>query len=258
MHLSKTKINLFRRCPYAFYCRYILNLKIPPASAMFLGRCFDDAINFNYIHKIEKGKDEKVSAVKDYFNDSFKAGKDEVQFEPDEKPAELKDKGILTTDCFHRNICTKVKPKQVQIADEITFKNVKYTMKVVVDLLTQSGIIVDNKYTGKTWVEGKEHGELDPVIYSIWYQQKFGKPAEGFRFDIGIGTKTPKTDQREVFVTAENIAGFLKYLAVINDEIEHSMVRGLFLPRTDNFLCSKRRCGYHLKCSQEWKHTIKD
>lgn len=258
MHLSKTSISMFRRCPFSWYCRYILNLKIPPSSAMFVGTCLDKTLNYNYNHKIITGKDEKISSVKDFFNDSFKQGKAEVNFGKDEKLDDIKQNGLNVTNIFHKNICKTVKPKQVQIFDEIIFKNVKYSLKVVVDLLTQSDIIIDNKYTAKTWAIGKEFGELDPVIYTLWYKHKYGDKPTKFRFDIGISTKTPKTDQRYVEITDTNIAGFLKYLATVNDEIEHSMARGIFLPRTDNFLCSKKRCGYWKKCSQEWKHIIKD
>ena len=119
-HLSKTQINMFRRCPYQYYCRYVLDMKLPPTSSLFMGKCFDKSINFNYAHKIEKGKDENVSAVKDYFNDTFKAEQEEVYFDPEEKPEELKSKGIKTTAVFHKEVCKKVEPKEVQIDDPIT------------------------------------------------------------------------------------------------------------------------------------------
>ena len=232
---------------------------MPPASAMLMGKSMDVAVNFNYEHKIKTGKDEKVSAVKDCFNDTFKEGIEETVFDEGQDANALKDKGILTTAVFHKEICKKVKPAAVQIAEEISFKNVDYTLKVIVDLLTADEVIVDNKYTGRTWPEGKEFGELDPVIYSLWYKQKYGKNSGGgFRFDIGIGNKIPKTDQRTVIVTDDNIAGFLKYLAAIYDDIEHSKRRGIFLPRTDNFLCSRRKCGYYKKCEAEFKIRIKD
>jgi hypothetical protein len=225
---------------------------------MFVGRCFDNTINFNYNHKIKNGVDEKSSVVKDFFNETFKSGKEEVQFEKEEKPDVLKDTGIKTTECFHKEICSKVKPKNVQVEDEVFFENVNYSIKVIVDLVVEGDILVDNKYTAKTWAQGKEDGELDPVIYTLWYENKYKINKSSFRFDIGISTMTPKTDQRFVSITPENKKGFLKYLAYIHDSIMYDTNRGIFLPRTDHFLCSKKLCGYWEKCSNFWGHRIKD
>ena len=258
MHLSKSQINLYRRCPFAYQCSYVDGIKNPPSSVMFVGSCFDKALNFNYEHKIIKGKDEKVSAVKDFFNDSFKEGKEQVDFKAEDKPEDIKDNGILTTAVFHKEVCKTVQPEAVQVMDDLVFDNVDYTLRVIVDLIEKDGTVVDNKFTRKTWQAGKEVGELDPVIYSLWYGHKKKVKNTRFRFDIGVGLKTPKTDRRMVIVTEEQKEGFLKYLAVINDCIMKDRERGLFAPNTSNFLCTKRHCGYWQICERTWNHKIKD
>jgi hypothetical protein len=224
---------------------------------MTVGRCFDEAMNLNYSHKIKTGKDEKVSVVKDFFNDTFKLEAEAAQFEPDEKPDELKDSGIKTTGVFHKKICPRVKPKEVQVRDYVQFSNVNYELAVVVDLVAEGDIVIDNKYAGKTWAQGHEVTLLDPVIYSLWHRQRRHNRCK-FRFDIAINTKTPKTDQRALEIHDEQIFGFLKFMATVHDSIEADTKRGLFYPRTDHFLCSKRKCGYWQKCQQEWGHKIKE
>lgn len=258
MHLSKSKIGLYQRCAFAYYCRYIEGLKIPPTSAMFCGRCFDTAVNYNYLNKIVSGKDENVSAVKDVLNDEFKKGSEEVMFKEGEKPDALKDGAIDTVGVFHKEICAKVKPKDVQIRDEIKFANVPYSLVVVLDLIDSEETIIDNKLARKTWSAGKEIQMLDPIIYTMWYEWKHGKPPKGFRFDIGVALKKPKTEQRTVTISDTYKRSFARYLATVYDSIMHDTARGVFLPRTDNMLCSRKFCGFWKECEAYWHHTIKE
>ena len=256
-HLSKTQIGMFLRCPYAYYCRYVLGIKKPPSSSILMGKSFDTAVNLDYTNKIKTGRNEKASVIKDCFADSFDKDKGNTAFEAGEQPEALKDLGVKTIEVFQKEIGSAVKPTAVQVEDEITFENVDYTVKVVVDAVEAGDIVIDNKYSGKSWAEGKEFKELDPVIYALWFLNKNKRSPRCFRFDIGIGTQKPKTQQIARVVTEAEMNGFLKVLAVVNDSIQTAKERGTFYPRTDNFLCSKKYCGYHELCSKEFGHKIK-
>lgn len=256
-HLSESQIGMYRRCSFAWSCRYVRNLKIPPSSPLLLGSSFDTAINLNYNHKIAKGKDEKVSVCQDCFAEEFDNGKGNVLWEESEKPEELKDTGVKTVEAFHKEICVSVEPKAVQIRDKILFENVDYCLSVVIDLVDVNGIVIDNKYTKKSWGAGKEFQELDPLVYSVW-KTKGNTEESKFRFDIGIATKTPKTQQIPRTISFDEKMGFLKYVAYINDNIERDTERGVFLPNPTNMMCSKRYCGFWKICEEEWNIKIKD
>jgi hypothetical protein len=256
-HLSKSQLGLYLRCPYAYYCRYCLGIKKPPSASILMGKSFDIAINLDYNNKIKTGHNEKASVIKDCFAEAFDTDKGNTAFEPDEQPDKMKDAGVKTIEVFQQEIGLIIKPTEVQIQDDITFENVDYTLRVVVDAVESDSIVIDNKYSGKSWSEGKEFKMLDPVIYSLWFLQKKKRAARCFRFDIGVGTAKPKTQQLARTVSDVEMTGFLKLLAVVNDSIKHDTERGVFYPRTDNFLCSKKYCGYHDLCSKEYGHTIK-
>jgi hypothetical protein len=255
-HLSKTQISMYLKCPFSYYCRYVMGIKKPPSASILMGKSFDTAVNLDYNNKIKTGRNEKASVVKDCFAEAFDADKGNTAFLADEKPEKLKDLGVKTIEVFQKEIGFAVKPTEVQVEDEITFENVDYTLKVVVDAIESNAVVIDNKYSGKSWSEGKEFKQLDPVIYSLWFLQRKKRPAAGFRFDIGIGTMTPKTQQIAFTVTDAEMTGFLKLLAAVNDSIESDKKRGVFYPRTDSFLCSRKFCGYCDMCSQEFGHII--
>jgi len=257
-HLSKTQIGMYQRCPYAYFCRYVEGLKLPPSSSILVGKSFDEAINLEYNTKIDKKKGQKVSVIQDCFADTFDREKDNIVFAENEKPEELKDLGVKCVANFHKEVCPQVNPVMVQKKDELKFENVDYTFMVVVDVVDDKDIVIDNKTTKRSWAEGREFQELDPIAYSLWYELSQGKQENKFRFDIGVLTKTPKVQQIERKVSKEEKKGFLKYIAYIYDSIQYDLKRGMFLPRQDSFLCSKKWCGYYQKCEKEWGIKIKE
>lgn len=256
-HLSKTKLSMYLRCPFQYYCRYIQGLKKPPSSAILMGKCFDTALNYDYGQKISTGVNEPSSVVKDCFAHTFESERGDTIFEKDENPDTMKDIGVKTVEHFQKNVASKVQPHNIQISDTLEFDNVDYALMVVVDLVTNDGIVVDNKFASRKWSEGNEMKQLDPVIYSLWYEIRNNKPEKTFRFDIGIGTKIPGHQQVERKINAEEKTGFLKLLACVNDNIQYDTERGIFYPRVDNMLCSRKYCGYWEICEREWKHKIK-
>lgn len=257
-HLSKTQIGMYQRCPFSWSLRYVEGIKMPPSSSIVLGSSLDAAINLNYEGKIKSGKDEAESVITDCFAEKFDREKGNAVFEESEKPDELKDAGVNTVREFHKTICPMVEPAEVQTKDSIKFDNVPYELAVIVDTVDKNGVVIDNKLAKKSWPAGKEYQELDPVIYSLWYEVNKGKEEQKFRFDIGVMNKTPKCQQIERKVTVEEKQGFLKLLAYTYDSIQHDLKRGVFLPRTDHFLCSRKCCGYHKICEKFWGHRIKD
>ena len=249
---------MYRRCPYQYFCRYIKGLKIPPGSAFVVGQAFDSAINLEYKTKIEKDKGQKSSVIQDCFAEMFDKQKHNAIWQQDEKPEKIKDLGINCTKHFHQKVCPTVQPAKVQERSSLTFENVDYDFLVVVDLITKDGLIVDNKSAKRSWTDTRYLSELDPVCYSLLYELTQGKKEKGFRFDIGVYTKSPKIQQFERIVSKEEKEGFLKMISYVHDSIESDIKRGMMLPITDHFLCSKKWCGYWQICEKEWGHKIKE
>ncbi len=246
--LSPTQIGMYTRCPFQYYCRYKCRIKKPPGAALTFGSSFGRGIDENYKHKEKERKDLPVKQVEEVFSAEWDKGKGNTLFLPDEKPGELKDLGIKCIDIFHKEICSRVQPKEgsVQKKIVISFENVDYDILGYQDLEDENGFIVDNKTASKAWPEDRPQKELQPVIYTLPQPGK-----SKFRFDTAIKTKVPQTQQLEIIVTPEQKQGILKYIAYIKDAIDNR----IFLPRRDHNLCSHRWCGYADLCEKEfgWK-----
>lgn len=253
--ISKSQINSYTRCPFAYYCRYVLGKKIPPMASLTLGKCFDHAINVDYTAKKQSGKDEPISVITDAFVTLFDEEKHNTVFLEDEKPDELKDKTIPAIKLFHSTICPQVEPAEVQLESSIQFQNVDYSLKVVVDCIDKKGVIIDNKLTKRSFTD--VDSMFDAPVYSLWYFCKYGVLPAGFAYDVAITTKQPQATRVMVEVTNDIVESALKKVALVKDSIDHDDKRGAFFPNTRNFLCSRRHCGYWELCEKEYKHKIK-
>jgi len=255
MHISKSQINSYLRCPFAYHCRYNLGMKIAPSSAMTLGRCFDHCINVDYTEKIKTGHDEPVSVVTDAFASAFDIEKKETAFEADENPEKLKDSSIPAIKKFHAEVCSLVTPASVQLEDEVTFGNVDWSLKVIVDCIDTDGVIIDNKFKRRGM--GDVGGLLDAPIYSAWYYAKYKSLPRAFSYDVAVCTKEPKAERVTVPVDESMVTGALIKIGMIKDSIMHDTERGAFFPNTTSFSCSRRGCGFAQECERQWKHIIK-
>lgn len=254
-HISKTQIGSYLRCPFAYHCRYILGIKIPPSSAITLGKCFDFAVNVDYENKIKTGKDEPMSVVADAFATTFDTEKGNTIFAQDEKPEQLKDNSIPAVKKFYKEICTKVMPAQVQVKDSIEFVNTDYSLDVVVDCIEHDGTIIDNKFKRRS---SDMSSSLDAPLYIAWYRLKYNKSPKQFSYDIAVATKEPKVERVVINQQTVDTESVLRKIAAIKDSIEHDTARGCFFPNTSAMTCSRRHCGYWNICEEAWKHTIRE
>lgn len=247
-HLSPTKIDMYSRCPFQYYCRYEQRLRKPPGAALTFGRSFGEGIDENYRHKAKQRVDLPVKKVEEIFSAEWNKGKSHTLFLPDEKPAKLKDLGIKCIDKFHKEVCSKVQPvpDSVQKKIIISFPNVDYDLLGFQDLEDEKGFTVDNKTANKSWPEDRPQKEIQPMIYTLPQPGK-----SKFRYDIAVKTTFPQIQQIEMIITPEQKQGILKYIAHIKDAIDSQV----FLPRRDHYMCSHRWCGYAELCEKEfgWK-----
>ena len=144
-HLSVTQIKMYLRCPLQYKFRYIDSLKIPPVSAITLGKSIHSALEANYSQKINTKQDLPVIQIADLFSDFWEEEAKETLFEADERAGEVKDEGIGLINVYHEQISPNIQPKIVEKEFELSFENVSYTLKGKLDLVDSQDIIIDHK-----------------------------------------------------------------------------------------------------------------
>jgi len=248
-HLSISQINTYLRCPLQYYWRYVEGLKIPPASAVIFGLATHAALEHNYRHKKETGEDRPVEEVQEVFAQEFDRLAPQAQWEEGEKPGEVKDEGIKTTELYMREVAPETYPALVEEPFEIQFENVEYTLKGVVDIIQYDGTIVDTKTSKRSPSAEQLDKDLQLTAYSLGYRIITGRPENGLRMDYIVRTKSPKI----VTLTAEprtekEVDRLLKLLGYVARAIRDK----LFYPQPHNFMCTPTGCGYWLICQERW------
>lgn len=249
-HLSSTSLKMFLRCPYQFFCRYALGLKMQPGSALTLGKSVDIGLKMNYEQKIESHEDLPEEDILGIYSSEFDSLESGTEWEANEDKGAIKDTGIGCLKAFRKEVCPSVQPREVDIKKKVKFEEIDVELLGYFDLLDQEGI-VDNKTAGRKWAEDQPKKEMQSLIYPFLVDP-FGEMEKVMiRYDIAVKTKKPYTQQLRLEIKKEQRAGFLKYLAGIIEQIKWCFEKGIWLPRRDNFLCSYKRCGFAEMCEKE-------
>jgi len=242
-HISITQIKMYLRCPLQYKFRYIDGLKIPPVSAITLGRSIHSTLEINYSQKIKTKEDLSAAQVTDLFSDFWEQDVKETVFEDDEKPGQIKDEGVGLISVYHKEISPTIQPKVVEKEFELSFQNVDYTLKGKLDLVDSQDIIIDHKTTKRSMQEENVNTDLQLTCYSLAYRYVLGQQEKALRFDVMVRNKKPKIQQIATQRTQEDIDRFLKLLAYVSKAIKSC----IFYPN-ENYFCGV--CGYKEMCKR--------
>lgn len=242
-HLSVTQLRMYLRCPLQYKFRYVDGLKIPPTSALCLGRSVHGALEDNYTQKLVTRQDLSITHLTDIFSDNWEQQAQEILFEEDEKPGKIKDQGIGMLRVYHHEVAPKVYPVYVEHGFELPIPGTDRTLKGYIDLVDEDGVIVDHKTTKRAMQERTVATDLQLTAYAFAYRGLEGRDEAGLRFDVMVRTKNPKIQQLRATRTQQDIDRFLQLLRQVNRAIE----TGLFYPN-ENFMCPS--CGYRDMCAK--------
>jgi len=235
------------RCPAQWMFRYIKNLKQPPSSAMVAGTSYHKGLEVNYGQKIESKKDLKESEVLDAVSTEFDSKIVEVE-EPKKVKSSVKDETISISKHYHETIAGTIQPKEVEKKIEVTFGNVDYNLIGYVDLITDNGLVIENKTTART----PSSISVDHLIQGSIYAMSEG--VNQVRYDYAVKLKTPKVVTLTEQITEEQKAFTLTLLG----EVDRAIQNEVFYPNRSNFMCSRKGCGYYRECEKKYGGRVRD
>lgn len=242
-HISVTQIKMYLRCPLQYKFRYMDGLKIPPVSAITLGKSIHSTLETNYSQKIQSKEDLPNEQMTSLFSDLWESQAKGTEFEKDEKPGKIKDEGINIIHLYHEQVSPTIIPKYVEKDFELSFDNVDYTLKGVIDLVDDQEVLIDHKTTKRSMCQEDVMADLQLTCYALAYRLIFGAQEKELRFDVMVRNKMPKIQKIATSRTQEDINRFLKILAYVSRAIRS----GIFYPNK-NFMCSA--CGYSGLCAK--------
>lgn len=253
-HLSMSQMNMFLRCPYQYYCRYIQGFRVPPRSALTLGASFHKSIAMNYRQKYQSKVDLPLGDVLDAFSTVFDDMSKETEWQKGEDSGQVKDTGIQTLSLYQPAIAREVHPIEVEQRFSMTFKNRDYSFVGVVDLVDETPKIIETKTTSKTPSEAKVEHKLQTVAYSAGHRARTKQKEEGVRIDYAVVKKEPGIVSYPVVVEQSDIEYFLKLM----DSVARGIENEIWIPNRMQILCSRRWCGFWNECEKANGGRVRD
>lgn len=261
LRLSHSKIDMYLRCGRQFAYRYLENLKVPPSAAMKRSTVGHGVIEANYRAKALGGVDLPVDDLTDMYATSWKVEleKEEISFEPDEKPDQVRDEGIGAIREHRLVIAPSVVPASEAAVEEwfdlpLTGKgetpdddSVRYSIVGRIDVTDINGTIRDNKIVGAKRQITPESIAKDRQlsIYAMVHRIRHKQAEAGVAQDVvRLMKKGPLAISIPGVRTREYLLEELNTIGHVARGIEHHV----FPKRTDGWFCNARWCGFWSRC----------
>lgn len=243
-HLSVTQLKTYMRCPLQYFFRYTCGMRTPPTGGLALGRAVHQAIADNYRQKIETAKDLPFEQVADAFSDHWQREAGYTEFEPGEKPGELKDQGVALLRTYQEQVAPNVQPAEVEREFLVQTDASELPLNGYIDLIDDQGCIVDHKTAKRSFPQDAAERDIQLTAYATAYRALQGEPEKGVRLDVMVKNKKPKVQQLEGTRTQADIDRFLR----IVEQVDRGIQTGVHYPN-EGYSCGI--CGYRDVCG-EW------
>lgn len=238
----QSAINMFLKCPRQYMFRYMMNLRVPPKSALVVGISFGDAADFNLKQKIQSKVDLPVADVLDAYSATFDAKAPGTDWDGDD-PGAQKDLGAKMTKVFHEKGAPNIKPVTVQESFRLE-TDAGYALGGTFDTVEEGHVVRDQKTSKAEYAADAVNTEVQSALYSFAYAAKHGTTPE-FAFDVVTKHKEPRYQEVKGKVTETQTQQLFESITIMHSQIQ----RGEFqYAPSGAWWCSKSWCGYWDQC----------
>lgn len=252
-HISASQIGMYSTCGESYRRRYINGDIVPPSIAMLTGTAGHKAIQINNEQKISSKKSMNANDIKDLISDSV-----EEQFEKEYIVTE--EEKALSKETIKGNVKNSLiplassieeasglyQPISVEETSFIEIPSIKQRIKFIMDVETDDGRIIDNKFSSKKKTQVDADTNPGLTVYTMAYMAKHKKRPSGIQFHNFISSKS----KNELAVidttrTKEDLTAFYNRIVTVTMAIDS----GVFPPaQFGSWKCSPRFCGYYSTC----------
>jgi len=252
-YLSVTQMNLYMKCPKAYYFSYIEKIKLPPNGVRVQGQAYHEALAANFTHKLETASDMPIEDVFDVFSDSFNLirkdkvmqdeGKqwvfDDINWEGGDS-GEMKDQGIALTELYCGSVAPTITPVQVENREEITISDVPF---VIIRDLETIDTVIDHKVKKSRFSEGDLGRELQPLAYTM-------QTNKDFCFHVALKQKTLAivTPDEDSKLRIQPTRGKKLWFEQVVSDVWTAIQAGIFPVCPNGWHCGENYCGYFELC----------
>lgn len=255
-HLSHSQITTMLKCPKQYEFKYIKKLQRPVGPALIRGSAYHSAIEANFRHKLRTGMDLDIEIVLQAYDTAWnkKLAETEIDWQG-ESPGEVKDVGATLLTGYLGSYAALIVPAEIEKVFEIELPGLPYTLKGVIDLITNTGIVVDHKTAGKSWGENDAHTDLQPHAYAAAILTDPTIEVMNFEFHVAVPLKSgPKV---QILGTTRNRSHVEWYRQLCCD-IVRLIESGIYPPNPTGWWCGPKWCPFYDICGSKGAHHCGD
>lgn len=252
-HVSASQLTTLFFCEQKYAFRYGMRLPDPKTGSLALGTAVDEAAQAHNREKMETHQNKPLAHVQEIAVAKLEAQKDDTKWDPADPFNEIKDEIPGIVKVLWDGSLSQVQPVAVQEEVRVEFDN--WHLLGYLDVRGDDGVVRDYKTAKRSWADGKETTEVQPVIYTM-----HAAGASTFRWDIAVRNKTPKLQQVSRVVTPVAKEGMKRLAAKTKTRADQLRLDPeLALPTGyGGWLCSKKLCPFWGACEKRWGQPIKD
>lgn len=257
--VHQSMLSMALRCGEQFRRRYGLGEIIPPSVAAARGTGVHKGNRVNLEHKLIKGNDLALDAVKDATRDgyvqAFERSGGEVFMSKEDRPAKKRllneglNDALRCIELYHTEVAPEIQP--VGIEEPFTVDvGLVLPLAGQMDYFTKPKI-GDLKTTSKKWADGQIRQETQPIFYSLVHEL-LRKVRPEFVYHILIarrgqtGPTSAELQEQSIIPTENDYRALFARLKVFLRMVE----TGTFLPANPGaWWCDEKWCGYWETCS---------
>jgi RecB family exonuclease len=246
--LSPSQTVQFLNCPAKWMFRYLLNLKESGTAATALGTAFHETVAHNYRQKINTAQDLPPGELLGFLREVLSQQLEDAVLLPGEHPLELLEVAEVMLTKYLNEAAPLIQPAAVETKVSGTIGGVR--VYGYVDLLDTDGRIIDSKSALKPFKGISHDHRFQLTSYAMITPAATGQ----CRLDTITKGKTVNLVQKSFTITDAD----RKYVQTVYPMVQDSIGDGIFLPRRNGALCSRRYCGFWRSCEKEFYGVVKD
>lgn len=252
-YISFSQMDMYARCGYSYFKRYIEERILPPNGSLILGSKYHLAAEVDMKQKAKSGVNLPLNFLQDFYADSVEgAFAEEVLLSKEEEQKgklTLRDniisRGSEAIKIYHNEVAPKMQPLEDGIEKTILVNLGQDLppLKVVIDLITTDMIVADHKSGAKSPSADTADKSIQLSAYALAFYQEYGFLPNELQLHYAVVTKTgsakyvPLTTVRD----EDQITRFLNRVRLIVDGIR----KEVFIPPDQTaWICGT--CGYKL------------
>jgi len=248
LYIRSSSIYTWVSCPEKFYFQNIEKIQVPNKPYLAFGTSIHKSLEYNFSQKLNTKIDLALDEIKQHFSETI-----DKEFENVEENLEIEDKnkGIKLIELYAKNFLPKIQPLFVEKKIMVDFENFNIGLSGTIDLIDVDYVLIDYKTTNKYIEKLSEAYKIQVAgAYPFLMEALTNIEPRYIRIDFFVKEKLPYI--KSVAINEEK-----KYFYSIFSNVNKSVEAGLFMPRRDTFLCSRKLCPYWDICEKKNGGTVK-